>query len=76
MRVDIPDGPAARATLVVYALRGHRVRLLADRPLEPGVHVFTWDGRDDAGRPVGSGAYLYSLRRDGEAAVRKMVLVK
>ena len=33
------------------------VRVLAHAQLDPGTHVYTWDGRDDAGRVVYGGRY-------------------
>lgn len=58
------DGPA---TLEVYGLDGRRVRVLTTGDLAAGRHTVTWSGRDDAGRPVPSGAYL--LRLQGVTAV-------
>jgi len=39
-----------------------------------GDHAATWDGRDDAGRPVASGTYLLRLRV-GEAVARGRLAV-
>jgi hypothetical protein len=36
----------------------------------------TWDGRDDAGRPVAAGAYFYRLEAQGMAATKRLVLVR
>ena len=41
-----------------------------------GTHVRTWDGRDDAGRSVTSGTYLYRLESGGESRSRKMLLMR
>jgi hypothetical protein len=36
-----------------------------------------WDGRDDAGRMLGSGVYFYKAETDsGLSEVRRMVLIK
>ena len=42
----------------------------------PGYHRLHWDGRDDAGRPVASGMYLYRLMTDEVVLTRKLVLLR
>ena len=44
--------------------------------LEAGLHTLTWDGRDDQGRPLASGIYLYRLTFGDKALVRKMTLLR
>ena len=76
--VDIPetDDDAAGVVLAVYSLRGRMVRKLFAGTLQPGRHSFMWDGKDDAGRVVPSGAYLYRLGVGDRSITRKMLLVK
>ncbi|MFQ6606527.1 MAG: FlgD immunoglobulin-like domain containing protein [Fidelibacterota bacterium] len=62
--------------LVVYNLRGQEVRRLVSGALEAGFHHVTWDGRNDSGREVSTGIYLYQLTAKGFQATRKMVIVK
>jgi hypothetical protein len=66
---------AARARLEIFDLAGRRVRLLADEELPPGHHAVRWDGRDDAGRSVPPGVYVYGIRAAGFRAQRKVVVV-
>ncbi len=51
----------AQVTLIVYDALGRRVRTLASGTLPAGRHTAQWDGRNDAGAPVGSGVYLYRI---------------
>tara|TARA_B100000686_G_C16734459_1_gene942746 strand:- start:1286 stop:1879 length:594 start_codon:yes stop_codon:yes gene_type:complete len=44
--------------------------------LRPGYHRAVWDGRNHAGRAVGSGLYLYQVQVGEEARVGKMTLLK
>jgi len=62
----------------VYNIRGQRVRTLLDgsRAFETGVHSVVWNGRDDNGRMVGSGVYLYKMTSDGFSEVKRMMLLK
>jgi subtilisin family serine protease len=62
--------------LRVYDVRGRLVRTLVDRQYEAGEWSVSWDGRDDHGRTVASGTYLYELRADDQRKVRKMGLLK
>jgi hypothetical protein len=69
----------ARVELVVFDLRGRKVRTVVDTQLSAGnyVNAFAWDGRDDQGRPATSGTYFYRLTTDdGFSQSRKMLLVK
>ena len=63
--------------LAVYNLAGQRVVNLAQGPRAAGAYTLRWDGRDDAGRELASGMYLYRLQA-GEQLVetRKMLLIR
>jgi len=52
------------------------VRTLVDEPRGPGEYATDWDGRDDRGRRVAAGAYLYQLQVGAFTASRKMVLLR
>jgi hypothetical protein len=67
-----------KVVLKIYDLRGREVRTLVDREQSAGVKAVVWDGRDNSGRPVGSGIYIYRIRSgdSGTAVSRKMVLVR
>ena len=67
---------AGDAELTVLAADGARVRRLASGRFAAGDHAVSWDGRDDAGRPVASGAYLLRLVAGGTRQVRKLALVR
>ncbi len=69
-------GRSARATLKIYNLRGQVVRTLVDEEMQPGEHSVMWDGKDEQGREVASGIYLYQLAARDQKATRKMLLLK
>ena len=56
---DLPV--ASRVQLVLYGVDGRVVRRLAEGHYDAGRHRAMWDGRDDSGRPVGSGIYFGHL---------------
>jgi len=72
------DLPAAtKARLLVLDLQGRVVRTLVDGLLMPaGRHRSVWNGRDDRGRQVATGTYLYMLRTSEFVETRRMVLLK
>jgi hypothetical protein len=47
-----------------------------DRVHEAGMYTARWNGKDDAGRSVGSGAYFYRLRSPGFSDAKKLILLK
>ncbi len=69
--------PAARAaTLSVYDVTGRRVATLVAGFLAAGGHEVSWDGRNEAGRTVASGVYVYRLDAGDVQVSRRMLLVK
>jgi flagellar hook assembly protein FlgD len=52
------------------------VRTLVSGVRSAGRYVAQWDGRNDAGAPVGSGVYFYRMTTPGFASTRKMLLLK
>ncbi len=63
-------------TLTVYDILGQPVRHLVRDTQGAGHYSVGWDGRDNTGRPVGSGVYLYSLATDMHEVKRRLLLLK
>ncbi len=77
IRVGIPEsGKNQRVSLKIYDLLGKEVKTLADGPLQPGYHKFTWDGTNYSGNPVSSGIYFYQLRAGRKSIMHKMILLR
>ena len=62
---------AARVSLTVYDVLGRRVRQVWQGPLGAGRHRFVWDGRDEVGKAVAAGVYLYQVEVDGQVEAKK-----
>ncbi len=62
--------------LVIYNIKGHKIRTLLQDIREAGEHRIIWNGQDERGRVVPSGVYLYQLITDRETISRKMILLK
>ena len=62
---------AAQVSLSVYDVLGRQVRQLWQGPLGAGTHRFTWDGRDEVGKGVAAGVYIYKVEVDGQIEAKK-----
>ena len=62
---------ATQMSLTVYDVLGRRVRQLWQGPLGAGSHRFSWDGRDEVGKAVAAGVYLYRVEVDGQLEAKK-----
>ena len=57
--------------LALYDVLGRRVRQVWDGSLEAGPHRFVWDGRDERGKAVAAGVYIYQVEVDGQIEAKK-----
>ncbi len=60
----------------MYNLAGQKVATLALGLREAGTYALRWDGRDDDGRELASGVYLYRLTAGDRAATRNLLLLR
>jgi flagellar hook assembly protein FlgD len=76
IRFALPE--AGEVELAIFNLAGQQVAMLVNEVCPAGTYTVRWDGRDDDGRELASGVYLYRLRRgDGrQMETRKLVLVR
>ncbi|MBH31587.1 MAG: hypothetical protein CMG71_06310 [Candidatus Marinimicrobia bacterium] len=71
---DLPK--RSHVEITVYDLMGRSIRKLVDGEQAPGLHSVIWNGRDESGRPLGSGTFLLRMKSSSFTAVRKMLLLK
>ncbi|MCB0306065.1 MAG: T9SS type A sorting domain-containing protein, partial [Calditrichaeota bacterium] len=62
--------------LAVYNLLGEKVATLVNARQGAGQYQVQWNGRDQLGRQVSSGVYLYRLEAGGLVQSRKMILMR
>ena len=62
---------ATEVSLRVHDVLGRRVRQVWQGPLEAGTHRFVWDGRDETGKAVAAGVYIYRVEMDGQVEAKK-----
>ena len=68
---------SSEISLKIYNARGQLVKAFEkdNFALSPYTEIY-WDGRDEKGNEVTSGAYFCKLEYDGNAVVRKMILLR
>ncbi len=59
IRIVLPE--RGEIELSVYNLAGQKVANLVREVWEAGTYAVSWDGRDDDGRALATGTYLYQL---------------
>ena len=62
---------AAGVSLRVYDVLGQQVRQVWDGSLRAGSHRFVWNGRDEGGKAVAAGVYIYKVEIDGQVEAKK-----
>lgn len=74
IRFELPQ--AEDVTINIYNLQGQLVRELVSENREAGLHNIVWDAREDAGRIMPSGVYLYRIQAGGFSQVKKLMLLR
>jgi len=62
--------------LAIYNLLGEKVHTLIRGALNPGVHRFTWNGRDASGTPLAAGLYFYRFSSGKCLLTKKMIILR
>ncbi|MCF7793961.1 MAG: lamin tail domain-containing protein [Candidatus Cloacimonetes bacterium] len=62
--------------LVIYNIKGEKVRTLVSGELEAGYHNILWNGKDDSGKQTSSGVYFYKMKAGTYQSTKKMILMK
>lgn len=74
-RFSIPE--ASEVDLRIYDMLGRQVRgLILKQFYTPGHYEALWDGKDDSGRAVSSGVYLYHMAAANFQATQKLIVLK
>ncbi|MCD4795694.1 MAG: T9SS type A sorting domain-containing protein, partial [Candidatus Cloacimonetes bacterium] len=60
--------------LIIYNIKGQKVKTLIDKKLEAGNHQVIWNGKDENSKPVSSGIYFYKLKSGKYISTKKMIL--
>jgi hypothetical protein len=68
---------AKNPEIKIYNVKRQLVRSFScNHPFIQSSNSFVWDGKDEKGKPVSSGIYLYKLKTDKAESIRKMLLLR
>jgi flagellar hook assembly protein FlgD len=65
-----------KADIVIYNVKGQKVKEFSNLPIENGSGSVVWNGLDDNGMLVPDRTYFYKLAGIGNSQIKKMVLIK
>ena len=66
----------AKVNLTVFNILGQKIRTLVNKLQKVGSYMVSWDGKDEKGRIMPSGAYIYKLTTGKESQSKIMILQK
>jgi 5-hydroxyisourate hydrolase-like protein (transthyretin family) len=67
---------AGKVRLDVYNVKGQKVRTLVNTEKQSGRHSVVFDARDDNGRALSSGVYIYRFNSGKYSSTKKMMLME
>ncbi len=76
IRFDLPGKEAVKVELAIYNLSGQLARRLFFSERAPGAYEMPWDGRNEQGRLVPSGAYIFKLKAGNFVESKTLTVVR
>ncbi|MCK4653008.1 MAG: S8 family serine peptidase [Candidatus Cloacimonetes bacterium] len=71
---------AKNTEIIIYNIKGQKVKTLLDKQQSAGYHTVMWNGKDNNGRTAASGLYFYKMVSEGNSgrytSTKKMILLK
>ena len=74
LHLSLQEGTATRVRIL--DVQGELIHTLCDQYLDAGRHELTWNLRDEHGRPVAQGVYLYAIQTEKGEVVGKLVVIR
>jgi hypothetical protein len=71
---DLPEKGSAKLT--IYNILGSEIRSLINSEFDKGTFSVTWNGKDNHGKDVASGVYIYKLEFGNTSLTKKMNLIR
>lgn len=69
-------GARRAVQLEIFNLVGQKIRTLVNEEQGAGTHTVSWNGKNDNGRDVASGVFLYRLKAGEFSATRRLILLR
>ncbi len=70
----LPEGRNVK--IIIYDLNGSKVTELVNNYQDAGTYEVTWNGKNDLGKQVASGTYIYQVKAGSFSQSKKMVMLK
>ena len=74
--IEISLSKSDKAQVIIYNIKGQKVKTLLDNDLAKGTHILSWDGTDAEGNSVCAGVYLARIESGTWKQTHKMILLK
>ena len=74
IRYQIPEYGFVQ--IEVYSITGQKIKTLVHEYMEEGIHTVTWNARDDFGKELQEGMYMYILKNSDKVIIKKAMLLK
>lgn len=75
-RIGFQLKKAGDVSIMIYDIRGRRIRTLMNRQMNTGIFEVVWDGKNSDGKEVASGTYFYRIKSGEFTRTRKMQLLR
>lgn len=75
-RIEFALPVESDVNIAIFNVLGQKVKTLTSGTLPAGEHSLSWDGTNDGGRAVASGAYFVTMKAGDFEQKRKMTLLK
>ncbi len=66
----------AEIELVIYNIKGQKIKTLADETFRPDTYNIIWKGDNDNGKKASSGVYFVKLKVNNEVLTNKVIMLK
>lgn len=66
----------SKVEISIYNIKGQKVKTIAKKDFEKGIHKVIWNGKDIAGKSVSSGIYFYKMETGNFSEIKKAILLK
>jgi flagellar hook assembly protein FlgD len=76
MEIEFTLPQTSEIKLDIFNINGQLIKNLISSTLNTGTHKVEWDSKDNNGKNVKSGIYLYRLTADEFVITKNMVLLK
>lgn len=74
--IEYSIAEVSNVSIKIYDISGKLVKELMNEVKNAGFHTIRWDSKNNLGKKVSSGLYLYKLQTDNFEQVRKMILMR